>query len=119
MRLLAALLLTTLPTALAAAPALTPFTASSGAPRAQEQLAMVFEKADLQLRVDPRRRSIEGDAALTFRAESALNRLAVELDRNLGIRSIAVDDVAIAKGQWTNPDGRLFITLPKPLAAGE
>lgn len=117
MRLLAAFLLTTL--TLTAAPALTPFTASSGAPRSPEQLAMVFERADLQLRVDPRRRAIEGDAALTFRAESALNRLAVELDRNLRIGSIEVDGVAIARGQWSNPDGRLFIALPTPLAAGE
>ncbi len=117
MRTLAILLFTAL--SAAAAKPLTDFTASSGAPRTAEQMAMVFELADLQLRVDPRRRAIEGDAALTFRATSSLNRLAVELDRNLNIRSIEVDGVALASGTWSNPDGRLFIPLPKPLAAGE
>jgi aminopeptidase N len=43
----------------------------------------------------------------------------VELDRNLRIRSIEVDGVALASGTWSNPEGRLFIPLPKPLAAGE
>jgi aminopeptidase N len=101
-----------------AAPRLTNFTADTGAPRTAEQMAVLFESADLQLRVDPRRKSIEGNAALTFRAEAAVERIVVELDRNLRIRSIEVDGVALAKGTWSNPEGRLFITLPKPLAVG-
>lgn len=117
MRTLAALLLTCCTAA--AAPQLTRFTANTGTPRAPEQVAMIFERADLQLRVDPRRRSIDGDAALTFRAASPLHRVAVELDRNLRIRSIDVDGVALGAGSWSNPEGRLFIPLPKPLAAGE
>lgn len=117
MRTIAVLLFTAL-TAGAATP-LTTFTANSGTPRSPEQTAMAFELADLRLRVDPRRRSIEGDAALTFRATAALNRLAVELDRNLRIHAIEVDGLALAKGSWSNPEGRLFIPLPKPLAAGE
>ena len=117
MRMLAAVFLLTTLTA-GAAPKLTDFTAGSGAPRAPEQLAVVFEHADLQLRVDPRRKSIEGDAALTFRATSPLNRIAVELDRNFRIRSIDVDGTALPKNAWSNPEGRLFIDLPKPLAAG-
>lgn len=117
MRRILALLLTA--TTLDAAERLTAFTASSGAPRAPEQLAVVFEAADLQFRVDPKRKSIEGNAALTFRAESPVDRLAVELDRNLRIRSIEVDGVSLAKRTWSNPEGRLFIPLAKPLAAGE
>ncbi len=100
-------------------PPLTNFTADTGAPRSEEQKAVVFEAADLQLRVDPNRKSIDGDAALTFRAESPVNRLAVELDRNLRIQSIDVDGVAVPAGSWSNPDGRLFIPLAKPLAAGD
>ncbi|HEX7150523.1 MAG TPA: M1 family metallopeptidase [Thermoanaerobaculia bacterium] len=97
---------------------LTALTANSGAPRTAEQMAVVFEAADLQLRVDPRRRSIEGNAALTFRAVSDVNRLVVELDRNLRIRGIDVDGVALSPKSWSNPEGRLFIALPRPLAAG-
>ncbi len=117
MRILLALLLTA--ATAHAADRLTDFTASSGAPRTAEQMAVVFEAADLQLRVDPRKRTIEGDAALTFRAEGAASRLAVELDRNLRVRSIDVDGTALAAGTWSNPEGRLFIPLAKPLAAGD
>ena len=81
MRTILALLLSAAATANAAQPQLTPLTASSGAPRTAEQMAVVFEAADLRIRVDPRKRRIEGDAALTFRAESAVDRLVVDLDR--------------------------------------
>ena len=68
---------------------LTDFTAGSGGPRAPEQLAVTFDKADLALRVDPATRSIRGDAALTFTANALattpLTRIAVELDRNLPV----------------------------------
>jgi aminopeptidase N len=98
---------------------LTDFTLSSGGPRTAEQVAVVFEAADLKLRVDPRRKSIEGDAALTFRAEAPVNRLVVELDRNLRVRAVDVDGVALAKGSWSNPEGRLFMPLATPMAAGD
>ncbi len=112
------LLLLLLATACATAP-LTRFTADSGAPRSAEQAAVDFETADLQLRVSPRWKSIEGDAALTFRAKSAVDRLAVDLDRNLRVRSIEVDGIAVARRSWSNAEGRLFIPLAKPLPAGE
>lgn len=118
MRTLFPLLLLTAWTA-SAAQQLTPFTADTGAPRTPEQIAVSFEAADLQLRVDPRRKAIQGNAALTFRAQSPVDRIVVELDRNLRIRGIDVDGVALAPRAWSNPDGRLFITLPKPLAAGD
>lgn len=113
-----ALLFTAL-AASAAQPPLTAFTAGSGAPMTDEQKAVVFESADLQLRVDPNKKSIEGDAALTFVARAAVPRIVVELDRNLAIRNIDVNGVAVARGSWSNPDGRLFIPLAKPLAAGD
>nr|WP_315401656.1 M1 family metallopeptidase [uncultured Duganella sp.] len=101
---------------------LTDFTANSGGPRAPEQLAVTFDKADLALRVDPATRSIVGDAALTFTANAAattpLARIAVELDRNLPIDGASVDGVALAPSAISNPDGRLYLTLPTPLAAG-
>ncbi|HEY0591054.1 MAG TPA: M1 family metallopeptidase, partial [Thermoanaerobaculia bacterium] len=110
------LLLLTLAGCASQAP-LTQFTKDSGAPRAPEQAAVSFETADLALRVDPRRRTIEGDAALTFRALEPVSRLAVDLDRNLPIDAIAVDGAAVSG--WSNPEGRITIPLAKPLAAGE
>ena len=98
---------------------LTDHTKSSGSQRTPEQLAVVFENADLQFRVDPAKRTLTGDAALTFQATAPLSRVVVDLDRNLAISAIAVDEQALAKSAYSNPDGRLSITLPKPLAAGE
>jgi len=100
-------------------PPLTDFTANSGAPRSAEQLEVSFEAADLSLRVDPSTQSISGDAALTFIAKAPLTRIAVELDRNLPVDAASVDGVALAPAAISNPDGRLFLTLPKPLAAGD
>ena len=101
---------------------LTDFTAGSGGPRAPEQLAVAFDKADLALRVDPATRSIRGDAALTFTANALatapLTRIAVELDRNLPVDGASVDGVELARPAISNPDGRLYLTLPTPLPAG-
>ncbi|NGZ88281.1 M1 family metallopeptidase [Duganella aceris] len=96
----------------------TEFTSNSGNPRAPEQLAVTFETVDLALRVDPATQSISGDAALTFLLKEPLTRIAVELDRNLPVDAASVDGVALAPSAISNPDGRLYLTLPTPLAAG-
>lgn len=95
------------------------FTMSSGTERSAEQLAMVFEKADLSLKLDPETRSIQGTAVLVFSAKSSLKRIAVELDKNLPIEAVTIDGVPLAFDAISNVEGRLFLTLPKPLKAGE
>ncbi|UGQ45739.1 M1 family metallopeptidase [Massilia endophytica] len=99
-------------------PPLTDFTANSGSARSPEQLALSFEKVDLALRVDPATKSIAGDAALTFLATAPVSRIAVELDRNLPVSFASVDGVALAPSAISNEEGRLYLTLPSPLAAG-
>ena len=99
-------------------PPLTDFTRNSGAARTPEQLAVTFEHADLSLRVEPVRHWIEGDARLTFVLTAPLHRIVLDLDRNLPIDSVAVDGTALSQGAWRNPDGRLTVDLPHPLAAG-
>jgi aminopeptidase N len=98
---------------------LTARTAASGAERPAEQLAVLFEHADLGLRVDPRTRTIVGDVTLTFKATSALARVVLDLDSQLPIDAIAIDGQALPATAWSNPDGQLTIKLPKALAAGE
>ena len=104
--------------ACASQPALTTQTIGSGAERTPEQLAVVFEKADLALRVEPASRTIRGDATLTFQALSPLNRIVLDLDNNLPVDSVAVDGQPLAPGAYSNPEGRLAITLPRQVAAG-
>ena len=104
--------------ACASQPALTTRTAGSGAERPPEQLAVAFEKADLALRIDPASRTIRGDATLTFEALAPLSRLVLDLDNNLAVDSIAVDGQQLPPDAYSNPDGRLAITLPRTVAAG-
>jgi aminopeptidase N len=104
--------------ACASQPVLTARTIGSGAERAPEQLAVVFEKADLALRVDPATRSIRGDATLSFTATSPLARIVLDLDNNLPIDSVAVDGQPLPATSYSNPEGRLTILLPHQVAAG-
>lgn len=99
-------------------PVPTAYTLNSGAERTPEQLAVVFEHADLTLRIDPATRSIAGDARLTFLATSPITRFALDLDRNLPIDAIEVDGKALAAQDYANPQGRLSMTLPATIAAG-
>ncbi len=102
----------------AAQPPLSAFTAQSGLARAPEQEAVVFEHADLRFKVDPAQRRIDGDAALTFRATKPLEKLVVDLDPNYSVSSVSVDGAALPASAWRNPEGRMTVDLPAPLAAG-
>jgi aminopeptidase N len=99
-------------------PPLTEYTLNSGTVRALEQMAVVFEHADLKLRVDPASHSIQGDATLTFQAKAPLGRIVLDLDRNLPIDSITVDGQILTRSAYGNPEGRLYVNLPQPLPTG-
>jgi len=99
-------------------PVSTPFTLTTGTERTPEQLAMRFDAADLAFRVLPETKSLDAVATLTFTAAAPLSRIVVELDTVFAISSIQIDGAPITPDQWSNPEGRLTITLPSPLAAG-
>ena len=100
-------------------PELSKITLASGGKMLAEQAALDFENADLSFRVDPERRWLDGDATLSFRAKSPLPAIVLDLDKNLPISGIAIDGRELPASAWSNPDGRLRIALPKPLASGE
>lgn len=97
----------------------TPFTLSSGTPRTPEQLATRFDTADLAIRVLPESKSIDAVATLAFTATAPLERIVVELDSRFAISEIAVDGEVVGSDAWINPEGRLTLILPDPLAAGQ
>lgn len=97
---------------------LTATTRDSGRPMAPEQAAVAFEHADLSFRLLPAEKRLEGDATLRFRTTSPLSALVVDLDRNYAVGRVEVDGRAIKPGDWSNPEGRMRIALPRPLAAG-
>ncbi|MEO9215020.1 MAG: M1 family metallopeptidase [Rhodanobacter sp.] len=99
-------------------PALTAQTLNSGGVMPAEQARVHFDHAELHFTVDPAAQSIDASATLSFTAKSATDVLLLDLDRNLPIRGIALDDLPLAAGRWSNPDGRLRIALPTPLASG-
>ncbi len=98
---------------------LSDFTANSGAQRSAEQLLLTLENVDLSLRVDPATRSIVGDASLRLLTAAPIDKIALELDRNLPIDSVSVDGVALPAHAFSNPDGRLTLTLPHTLGGGQ
>ena len=99
-------------------PALTDYTVGSGARRSADQLALDFEKADLKLRIEPASRSIRGDVLLTFGTRAPLDRIELDLDRNLPIDAIEVDGQPLPAARWRNPDGKLTVELPQRLEPG-
>lgn len=99
-------------------PALTPTTAATGLPRAPEQEAVTFELADLSFKVDPARKRLDGDAKLTFLANKSIDKLVIDLDRNYKVDLIEVDGKPVDAAHWRNPEGRMSVDLPRPLAAG-
>lgn len=82
-------------------------------------MAMQFDKADLTLKVMPSDKAIDAVAVLDFTATAPLERLVVELDTLLTISSVQVDGAEVAADRWANPEGRLTVALPRPLAVGQ
>ena len=97
----------------------TEWTRNTGHPRAPEQLVMQFDKADLAFRILPETRSIEGVATLDFTATAPLARLVLELDVRFDVSEVAIGGRALPRSAWTNPEGRMTITLPRALRAGQ
>lgn len=111
--------------ATAAQPAPTPtprestaFTLATDQPLTPEQQAMQFDKADLSIKVLPEDKAIDAVAVLDFTAKAPLTALVVELDTLLTISSVQIDGVEVAVDRWSNPEGRLTVQLPEPLATG-
>ena len=99
-------------------PAITAQTQRSGGVLTPEQTALRFDSADLAFEVLPETESLNGVATLAFTAKAPLTCLPIDLDRNLPVSAIAIDGVPLAPSAWSNPEGRLMITLPRPVPAG-
>jgi len=100
-------------------PPLTAQTMISGGVRPPEQLAVRFDSADLSFEVLPDTEELNGIAVLGFTAKAPLARLVIDLDKNLPVKAIAIDGKALSPAQWSNPQGQLVITLPRPLRTGQ
>ncbi|MDQ3139145.1 MAG: M1 family peptidase, partial [Pseudomonadota bacterium] len=97
-------------------PELTAQTARSGGALIPEQAALRFDSADLAFEIFPDREAISGVAMLRLTAKEAVERIVIDLDRNLPVSAISIDGRALPASAWSNPDGRLSIA--QPLAKG-
>ena len=97
-------------------PPLTAQTQRSGGAIDPDQAKLGFESADLAIEILPDSASIRATATLVFTAKAPIDRLVVDLDKNLPVSAIAVDGTALPASRWTNPEGRLTIMLPAPVA---
>ena len=95
----------------------TAFTLMTDQPRTPEQQAVRIDLVDLAIKVIPADKAIDATAALTFTATAPVARLVVELDTVFDISAVSVDGQAV--NDWSNPEGRMTVPLPRPLAAGQ
>jgi aminopeptidase N len=90
----------------------------TGGPMPAEQAALAFDHADLAFKIIPDRKAIEGKAILTLTAKAPLDKLVLDFDRIFAIKALTIDGKALSSKAWSNPEGRLSITLPRKLAKG-
>ena len=96
----------------------TDFTLGTDQPRTPEQLAMRIDRADLSIKVIPDDKAIDGVAVLEITATAPLDAVVLELDTLLTVSSVQIDGVEVGPDGWSNPEGRMTIRLPRPLAEG-
>ena len=96
-------------------PPITALTQRSGGPIDPDQAKLAFDSADLSFEVLPETETLNGVATLVFTAKAPLSVLKVDLDRNLPVTTVSIDGTALPRTAWSNPEGRLSITLPVPV----
>lgn len=99
-------------------PPITELTARSGGAVEPERAALRLEHVDLDLEVVPAQKILRGTATLTLVTSAPQTRLLIDLDKNFSVSAIHIDGSALPPTGWTNPEGRLVITLPRTIAAG-
>ncbi|OYY66237.1 M1 family metallopeptidase [Sphingomonas sp. 28-62-11] len=98
-------------------PPLTEQTQKSGGMIDADQAKLHFDSADLAIEILPEREAIAATAILAFTAKEPIDRLVIDLDRNLPVTAIDIDGHALPATAWTNPLGQLVIRLPETIAA--
>ncbi len=99
-------------------PEITAQTARSGGAVTPDQAKLTLEMVDLAIEVFPAREQISGVATLNFIAKGPVDRIPIDLDKNLPASVISIDGRPLAAKSWTNPDGRMIITPPRRIPAG-
>ena len=100
-------------------PPLTGHTKETGLPLTADQQSVRFTHADLSWTVNPSAETIAGDAVLTLKVEKPITAIQFDLDRNLPVSAIMIGEDRLPASEWSNPDGRLSIDLPRSYSPSE
>ena len=100
-------------------PPITALTMASGGPIEPARAALRLDHVDLAIEVLPETEKLRGVATLTLTTAVPQSRLLIDLDKNLPVSAVSIDGEALAPGSWSNPAGRLAISLARPIAAGK
>jgi len=100
-------------------PPITATTQASGGAIDPDRAALRLDHVDLAIEVLPASYTLRGTATLTLRTSAPQTVLQIDLDKNLPVSGIRIDGKPLRPTEWRNPEGRLFITLPRPLKAGD
>ena len=100
-------------------PSITAQTSNSGGPLHPEQRKLRLDSADLAIEIFPERQAIAGTATLRLTAKAPVRTLVLDLDRNLPVSAVTIDGQQLKAGNWSNPEGRMTIRLPRTIGAGK
>ena len=97
---------------------LTEQTRKMGGVMPAEQLALIFDHLDHALKVFPAEKRIEGNTTLSFTTRAPISTLILDLYPRYTIASISIDGRVVPPSRYSNPEGQLRISLPRPFPAG-
>lgn len=97
---------------------LTAQTRKMGGVMPPEQLALIFDHLDHALKVFPAEKRIEGTTTLSFTTRAPISTLILDLYPRYTISKISIDGRVVPPSRYSNPEGQLRITLPRPFPAG-
>ncbi len=100
-------------------PGLTAQTQRSGGSIDADQARLRFDAADLSFEVLPDTQTLNATALLNFTAKASLDRLVLDLDPHLGPSAVAINGTTLPPAAFANVEGRLIITLPRRVPAGD
>jgi aminopeptidase N len=83
-----------------------------------EQLALIFDHLDHAVKVFPAEKRIEGTTTLSFTTRAPIGTLILDLYHRYTIARISIDGQVLPPSSYSNPEGQLRITLPRPFPAG-
>lgn len=89
---------------------------ASGGELIPEQAAYDVQHYDLVLSVDPAKKAIDGTLTMRARVIADTERVALDLDGRLKVSKVENPAGAV---EFEHKDGRIWITLPKPVRVGE